>query len=54
MPMIEQVRAKLLSKPGSPLDQHKIDTDLKSLMGTKWFSEVTPYYSPDPGGQESP
>ena len=47
----EQVRAKLLSKPGGPLDQHRIDTDLKTLMGTKWFSEVTPYYSPDPNGQ---
>ncbi len=47
----EQVRAKLLSKPGSPLDQHRIDTDLKTLMATKWFSEVTPYYSPDPNGQ---
>jgi len=47
----EQVRAKLLSKAGGPLDQHRIDTDLKTLMGTKWFSEVTPYYSPDPNGQ---
>ena len=47
----EQVRAKLLSKAGGPLDQHRIDTDLKTLMGTKWFSEVTPYYSADPNGQ---
>ena len=47
----EQVRAKLLSKAGSPLDQHKIDTDLKTLMATKWFSQVTPYTSPDPNGQ---
>jgi outer membrane protein insertion porin family len=47
----EQVRAKLLSRAGAPLEQHKIDADIKSLVATKWFSEVTPYYSPDPNGQ---
>jgi outer membrane protein insertion porin family len=47
----EQVRARMLSKPGSPLDMQRIDTDLKTLMAQKWFSEVTPYYSPDPDGK---
>ena len=47
----EQVRAKLLSRAGSPLEQRKVDADIKSLVATKWFSEVNPYYSPDPNGQ---
>ncbi|HMB04402.1 MAG TPA: BamA/TamA family outer membrane protein [Isosphaeraceae bacterium] len=47
----EQVRAKLLSKPNTPLDQGKIDADLKSLLGTKWFSNVRPFYSADPNGK---
>src|SRR4051812_39814532 len=47
----EQVRAKLLSRAGSPLEQRKVDADIKSLMAQKWFSEVRPYFSPDPNGQ---
>ena len=43
----EKVRAKLLSKVGSPLDARLIDTDIKSLNATKWFSDVTPYYERD-------
>lgn len=43
----EKIRAKLLSKPGSPLDARLIDTDIKSLMATKWFSDVTPFYEKD-------
>ena len=40
----EKIRAKLLSRSGQPLDQQKVEADLKSLMATKWFSDVTPYY----------
>ena len=48
----EQIRAKLLSRPGHPLDRRMIDADLKSLLATKWFSEVTPYFeSPTPSGK---
>ena len=47
----EQVRAKLLSKAGAPLDQNKIDADMKSLLGTKWFSSVEPLYTADPGAK---
>src|SRR4051794_14343455 len=47
----EQVRAKILSRAGSPLDQRKVDADIKSLMAQKWFSEVLSYYSSDPNGQ---
>ena len=45
----ERVRAKLLSKVGSPLDARLIDTDIKSLVATKWFSDVIPYYDRDKG-----
>ena len=44
----EQIRAKLLSKKGSPLDARAIDADIKSLIASKWFSEVTPEYLRDP------
>ncbi len=47
----EQIRAKLLSRPGHPLDQRQVEADLKTLIGTKWFSDVTPYYEPDPKGK---
>jgi outer membrane protein insertion porin family len=43
----EQVRAKLLTKPGSPLDARRIDADIKNLNGTKWFTSVEPYYDKD-------
>ena len=36
----EKIRAKLLSRAGQPLDQQKVEADLKSLIGTKWFSDV--------------
>jgi outer membrane protein insertion porin family len=44
----EKVRAKILSRAGQPLDQQKVEADLKSLMGTKWFSDVAPYYEESP------
>ena len=47
----EQVRDKLLSRPGHPLDQRQVEADLKTLIATKWFSDVTPYYEPDPKGK---
>jgi outer membrane protein insertion porin family len=43
----EKIRAKLLCKPGGPLDARLIDTDIKSLMGTRWFSDVQAYREPD-------
>jgi outer membrane protein insertion porin family len=42
-----QVRAKLLSRQGRPLDSDLIDTDLKSLKQTNWFSQVNVSYLPD-------
>ena len=44
----EKIRAKLLSRAGQPLDQQKVEADLKSLIGTKWFSDVAPYYEESP------
>jgi outer membrane protein insertion porin family len=37
----EKIKPKLLSRVGQPLSQDKVEADLKSLMGTKWFSDVT-------------
>lgn len=47
----EKIRAKLLSREGSQLDQGRIDADLQSLLATKWFSEVNPYYDKAPDGK---
>jgi outer membrane protein insertion porin family len=44
----EKIRAKILSRTGQPLDQQKVEADLKSLMATKWFSDVAPYYQEVP------
>jgi outer membrane protein insertion porin family len=44
----QKIKAKLLSRAGQPLDQEKVEADLKSLMGTKWFSEVEPFYEESP------
>ena len=44
----ERIRAKLLCKKGSPLDARLIDADVKSLLASKWFSDVTPEYLKDP------
>jgi outer membrane protein insertion porin family len=39
----EKITHKLLSRVGDPLSHDKVEADLKSLMKTKWFSEVTWY-----------
>src|SRR6516165_6596138 len=44
----EKIKSKLLSRAGQALDQDKVEADLKSLMGTKWFSDVSPYYEESP------
>jgi outer membrane protein insertion porin family len=44
----EKIRGKILSRTGQPLDQQKVEADLKSLMATKWFSDVAPYYQEAP------
>lgn len=47
----EKVRAKLLSRAGTPLDERTVNTDLETLLETKWFSDVRPYTSAAPNGQ---
>src|SRR5262249_38385837 len=44
----QKIKQKLLSRVGQPLDQQKVNADLKSLMGTKWFSDVQIYYEEAP------
>ena len=36
----DKIKAKLLSRVGQPLDQDRVEADMKTLMGTKWFSDV--------------
>lgn len=43
----EQVRAKLRSRKGSPLDARLIDSDVRALMAQKWFSDISPEYLRD-------
>ena len=45
----EKIRAKLLSRVGRPLDAATIDTDIKSLSATNWFSpgSIRPFYEKD-------
>jgi outer membrane protein insertion porin family len=47
----EQIRAKLLSRPGRPFDQDKIEADLHSLLATKWFSDAKAFFEPDASGK---
>ncbi len=44
----EKMKAKLLSHVGQPLEEDKVEADLKSLMASKWFSDVTYYYEESP------
>ena len=37
-----------MSRVGQPLDQDKVEADLKTLMGTKWFSDVRYYLDESP------
>ncbi|WP_165068332.1 BamA/OMP85 family outer membrane protein [Paludisphaera rhizosphaerae] len=46
----EKIRAKLLSKAGMEYDQQRVDTDLKELIASKWFTDVQPFYEEKPPG----
>ena len=37
----ENIKKKLLSRAGQPLSHEKAEADLKTLLGTKWFSDAT-------------
>jgi outer membrane protein insertion porin family len=44
----DRIKPKLLSRVGQPLDQDTVEADLKTLMGTKWFSDVRYYLEESP------
>jgi outer membrane protein insertion porin family len=47
----EQIRGKIKSRVGRPLDQAMIESDLRALEGTKWFSDVQILYDNAPNGK---
>jgi outer membrane protein insertion porin family len=46
----DKIKSKLLSQVGKPLNQDKVEADLKTLMGTKWFADVTYHIDESPPG----
>ncbi len=44
----DKIKPMLLSRVGQPLDQDRIEADLKTLMATKWFSDVRYYLDESP------
>ena len=44
----DKIKPKHLSRVGQQLDHDKVEADLKTLMGTKWFSNVTYYLDESP------
>jgi len=44
----DKIKPKLLSRVGHQLDQDRVEADLKTLMGTKWFSDVRYYLEESP------
>jgi RNA polymerase sigma factor (sigma-70 family) len=44
----DKIMPKLLSRVGRPLDQDRIEADVKTLMGTTWFSEVRYFVAESP------
>ena len=47
----EQVRGKIKSRAGRPIDQATLDSDLRALHGTKWFSDVGFAFEEAPNGK---
>ncbi len=44
----DKIMPKLLTRVGQPLDQDRLEADLKTLMGTKWFSDAKYYLDESP------
>jgi outer membrane protein insertion porin family len=44
----DRIKPKLLSRVGQPLDQDRVEADVKTLMGTKWFSDIRYYVDESP------
>jgi outer membrane protein insertion porin family len=44
----DKIKLKLLSRVGQALDQDRVEADLKTLMQTKWFSDVRYFLEESP------
>jgi hypothetical protein len=44
----ENVRKAFLSRVGQPLDLERLNTDVRTLMRTRWYSSVQVYYEEFP------
>jgi hypothetical protein len=44
----DKIKPRLLSRVGQPLDQDRVEADLRTLMATKWFSDVKYYLDESP------
>lgn len=43
-----RIRAKILTRPGRPLDPDVVDSDFRTLKNTQWFSHVRATFLDDP------
>ncbi len=46
---VEQLRGKIKSRVGRPLDRATVEDDMRTLLATKWFSDVAPVLDKAPG-----
>ena len=47
----EQIRGKIKSRAGRPFDRATVESDLRALEGTHWFSDVQILYDQAPDGK---
>ena len=45
---VDKIKRQLLSRVGQPLSHEKAEADLKTLLGTKWFSNATYWVDESP------
>ncbi len=48
---VEQIKGKVKSRVGRPLDRATVEDDMRALLATRWFSDVVPTFDPAPGGK---
>jgi outer membrane protein insertion porin family len=44
----DKIRAQLRTRPGREYNERVIEEDVSRLIGTRWFSDVRPFYKKDP------
>ena len=47
----EQIRGRMKSRAGRPLDRAIVEEDFRALESTKWFTQVGIYFDEAPGGK---